>query len=180
MEDAYRAPDDVTAFETGGADERSLRVGERVRSIAEPVFSSDRNVGDVGQVRESQDGSALVRWADGSETWAARASFQPLRVGDPIVTPVESDLPPVSSSSPGPVEAAPATSRVRSLVRLVVPILLFAPALARVVPRSTGGLLFLVVAVVVGVGMLWAVSRHRTAVRQAAIDAEAAGTTDQG
>ena len=84
------------AAHTWGVTLSPLRIGQRVRATYDSqTFGSDPRAGEVGRIAQklaatampgSDSGSASYRvlWEAGGESWRARSSIEPLRIGDPI------------------------------------------------------------------------------------------------
>jgi hypothetical protein len=174
----------VIGVEPGATEVRPLRVGERVRSTNdEPMFSSDPKAGDVGRVVQTSASSSLVRWADGSESWAARASLEPLQIGDPLSMGLGAGGTPVARSSPTapPSPGRPRPRYVRVLLAIAPAawvILTLLPALTRLVRHPTPLKIALGALAVTALIVLVAVSRHRSATKAAAPDPATTGTLD--
>jgi hypothetical protein len=174
----------VIGVEPLATEDRPLRVGERVRSTnGEAMFASDPKAGDVGRVVQTSASSSLVRWADGSESWAARTSLEPLQIGDPLSmgvgaggTPVARSLP---AATPSPKRPQPRYARVLLAIAPATWVFLtFLPALTRLVRHPTPLKIVLVAFAAASVIVIVTVSRHRSAAKAATPDPDTTSTVD--
>jgi hypothetical protein len=174
----------VSGVEPAASEMRPLRVGERVRSTNdEPMFASDPKAGDVGRVIQTSASSSLVRWADGSESWAARTSLEPLQIGDPIAAGFAAGGTPLETSVPGmplpPKRPTPKLLRIPlTLAPLLFLILTFLPALVRLVRHPTLPRIVFVGLAAAAIIVVVTVSRHRNAAKAATPDPDTTGTLD--
>lgn len=173
----------MIGVESAANEVRPLRAGERVRSTnAEPMFASDPKAGDVGRVVQTSPSSSLVRWADGTESWAARTTLEPLQIGDAIATEVATGGTPRATSLPGmptpPTRPQPRLLRIPfALAPLFFVVLTFLPAFVRLVRHPTPLKVALVALAATAFIVVLTVSRHRNAVK-AAPDPDTTGTLD--
>jgi hypothetical protein len=156
------------------ADDRPLRVGERVRStIVTPVFPSDPKLGDVGRVMQASSASYLVRWEAGGESWTMRSSLEPLRGGPPIGPGARTSGPPPRSR-----RGNRAVARLAPLLFLLLAARGLLPELAHVVRHPTPTSVVLAVVAVAAVVLLLVRVRRRVAAAAASVDSKTTGTTD--